>query len=656
MKSLDQLRSWREAAPGFLRRQEKNLDQLRYGWDHPQQLCFVFGCQRSGTKMLMRVLDKSPATRIYHENNALAFDDFQLRSDRIVRTLLRISPAPSQIFKPICDSQEADRLLTRFPAAHGLWIYRHHDDVANSALHKWGAHQREVVAAVASGERVAWGWRTARLPDTVVANVRRVYRDDLCDDEGALLFWYLRNAFFFELGLHEHPRVLLVKYERMVQAPESTFPAVFAHVGAPFDAGFIERVHAGSVGRNEAPRASPEIRALCADLLARLDAWAPAPVPAAAPRPVSPVLVSPVLMLINTLGVGGAERYVVTVANWMAERGVDVAIAASPGELVGELLPSVGYVATPLRRVRGGLPLAALRVRGILRARRPAAIVANSLVVTWIARAAQVRRRVPIVTIAHGWPDHRYRRVGPLLRIADRVVAVSPEVKAKLVSAGLDPGRCDVIFNGVDCTNLGPRVGAARVSARAAMGAGPDDLVVVILGRLSAQKAHHHVIALAERLRERRPELRFAIVGEGARAEELTRLVRAAGLDDRVRLLGLRSDVPDLLGSADIYLSCSDWEGMPLSTIEAMAAALPTVATRTEGSGQLLTEDCGVVVPVGDVAAMAEAVERLAADAPLRARLGEASRRRALASFGHDRMARELAALVARVVSPERAP
>ncbi|MDP2307595.1 MAG: glycosyltransferase [Pseudomonadota bacterium] len=642
--NLAALRAWRDAAPGFIRRQAKTIGQVEFGWAHPKQVSFVFGCQRSGTKMLMRILDRSPATRIFHENHITAFHDFQLRSDYVLRALVRLNPAPSQIFKPICDSHQADRLLSRFPTARGLWVYRHYDDVANSASEKWGQHQCDVVTAVAAGDLGAWGWRTERVPASVVADIRRVHRADLGADEGALLFWYLRNAFFFELGLDRHPRVRLVNYEDLVSRPEAAFAEVFAHVGAPFEHAFLERVHASSVGRKEPPRASPEIRALCADLLARLHAWAPAPPPAEH-------VPSPLLVLTNALGSGGAERYAVTVSNWVADRGGDVVIAAAPGVLAADLSPLVSFVPISYVGFRSSVPRAAVQVRALVRARRPAAILTNSLVVTWVARAVRGRGGAPVIAIAHGWPDRRYRFVGPLIRAADKVVAVSPAVKAKLVAAGLDDARCEVISNGVDCAPFGARSGDTRAAARAAMGAGPADVLVVNLGRLVAQKAHQHILAVASDLRERHPRLRYAIVGPGPRAEELEASVRAADLTNHVRLLGFRSDIADLLGSADIYLSCSDWEGMPLSTIEAMASGLPIVATATEGTAQLLTEECAVLVPVGGTAEIAHALDRLAADGALRTRMGAASRQRALASFGHDRMARELMGLMARMAA-----
>jgi glycosyltransferase involved in cell wall biosynthesis len=652
----ERLRAWKASAPGFARRQAKHLRQARFGWDHPSRTTFVFGCQRSGTKMVMRVLDRSPETRIYHENHAAAFDDFQLRSDRTVRTLTQLSPAPAQVFKPICDSHRADEILEQFPKARAMWVYRHHNDVANSAVQKWGDHQRDVIDAVAQGNLHHWGWRTARIPTEVLQTIRRVHRPDLSAHEGALLFWYMRNAFFFSLGLDQHPEMLLVNYRALVETPEAAFGAAFDHAEAHFEPSFVDTVNAKSVGRMPPPAASSEIGTLCADLQDRLDAWTNATAKShTEPTPMPTTgLPSPILVLIDTLGTGGAERYAVTISNWMAKQGINVTLAASPGEMSDGISPDVNWQPTALNHIRGALPKAASLVRELIQQHQPAAIIANSLALTIVARAAQLRRRVPIINVAHGWPKDRYWKVGPFMRIADVVVAVSPDVRQKLVAAGMDADRVEVVYNGVDCTDLAVREGEIRAAARRDMGAQPGGLVVVAVGRLEAQKAHQNIIAMAAKLAETHPSLRFAVVGCGTRDAELAALAESEGVADRVRFLGLRRDVANLLGSADIYLNCSDWEGMPLTTIEAMASGLPTVATHTEGADQLLDETCGIVVPVGDVDKMAAAVASLADDAERRASLGEVAQRRALADFSHERMTQQLVDIVAKTVAKTR--
>ncbi len=639
MSLRPRLQAWRKSAPEFRRRVVKTVRQLRYLGAPYKQVSFVFGCQRSGTKMVMRILDNSPLTKIYHENHASAFTDFQLRPDPTLRALVLLNPAPVQVFKPICDSQYADQILSRFPDTRALWIYRHYDDVANSAAEKWGEHQRDVIAALVTGDLERWGWRTALVPESVTTELRRVYRPDLTPTEGALLFWYLRNSFFFALRLQAEPRMRLVRYETLVQEPERSFPAVFSHLGVPFEPTFLGRVRASAVGRREPPQASAAIRDLCRSLQDRLDAQA---LLSLSPNlELVPPLRS-VLLIINTLGTGGAERYVVTVANWLHHHGVAVTVVSDVGELRESLHPGVAWRHAVLRRVRHSLLTAATELRRLIQECRPTVMVTNSLAVTWVARLADPSLQIPVVNIAHGWPAASYPKVGPLMRVADRVVAVSPDVRDKLVASGLPASRCDVVFNGVDPEGLGPRSGAARTAARAEMGAGPDDVLVLIVGRLTAQKAHEHIPVLASRLRKDHPSLRFALVGAGARAEELRALVEQEGVSDRVRLLGLRSDVPDLLGSADIFLSCSNWEGMTLTVIEAMMSGLPVISTVTEGAAQLVDEHSGELVPIGDVAAMATRLGRLAEDPELRLRYGRAGRERALRSFSSDRMVREL--------------
>ncbi len=575
--------------------------------------------------MVMRILENSPETRIYHENHATAFVDFELRPDPVLRALVGLNPAPVQVFKPICDSQDADSILARWPAARGLWVYRHPDDVANSAAEKWGEHQRQLVQAVVRGDLDTWGWRTRRLPRETVENLRRVYRPDLTPAEGALLFWYMRNSFFFALELHQHPRMRLVQYEHLVTEPRVAFGAMFAHLGATFSDDYVSRVRSDSVGRREAPPSSPEIRALCLDLVDRMDAYYAAQ--AAATR-----LPSPVLILINTLGVGGAERYVATTANWLAEHGANVHVASSGGDLVRALDARVNHHEVDLYRVRGALGPAALSVRRLLDACPPEAIICHSLAVTWVARLASAGRGIPVVNVAHGWPADRYATVGKLMCSASQVVAVSDDVRDKLVAGGLEAARCVVVRNGVDLRGLGPRSGEARDRARTAMGGG--DFIVLSVGRVTAQKAHHHLVELSRRC----PEVRFALAGEGPLLDELSRQAQGSN----VTLMGLRHDVPELLGSADAYLSTSDWEGMSLTLIEAMASGLPCVATATEGSRELLAGGAGALVPVGDVAAMTEAIERVRAGQRF-----PGAQARAQADYGHERMCRELGEVLA---------
>jgi glycosyltransferase involved in cell wall biosynthesis len=362
-----------------------------------------------------------------------------------------------------------------------------------------------------------------------------------------------------------------------------------------------------------------------------------------------PSLPSSVLILTNQLTTGGAEVYVLTVSSWLAARGVHTVLAAAPGELVDRIDEGVVYYPIPLKDIRAGLPLAALRVARLVRRHKPEIIVANSLVTAWVARLASLGQ-IPVVSVAHGWSAERYKIIAPPLAIANRVVPVSNEVKKRRVGGGLAEEKVHVVPNGVDLSPFGPRAPEQQRLARTAFCADDDSVIVTNIGRYVDQKQQEHIIEIARRLRDEVPELRYGIIGWGPREDHLRSLAKQAGVDDIVTFLVRRKDVPDLLMASDIYLCTSDWEGMPLSMIEAMAAGLPIISTDVEGMSALVRDENGVLCPVGDVGALTDAVRRLGRDEVGRLHRGGHSRALAEREFSKDVMCRRLACLLSEMV------
>jgi glycosyltransferase involved in cell wall biosynthesis len=359
-----------------------------------------------------------------------------------------------------------------------------------------------------------------------------------------------------------------------------------------------------------------------------------------------PPLPRSALLLTNQLTTGGAEIYVLTMSRWLAEHGVRTVVAATPGELVDRLDPKVCYYPTELQDLRLSIPLAVARVRRILRAHQPEVIVANSLVTAWVARLAALPSRTPIVAVAHGWAAERYRLISAPLAVADRVVPVSQEVARRLTSAGLPASKVQVIANGVDLSPFGPRTPSQRQAARDTLGATDDDVVVTSVGRFVEQKQQHRIVEIAARLRDELPELKFAIIGWGPLEGALRAQIDRAGLNDTVRLLLRRTDVPDLLLASDLYLCTSDWEGMPLSMIEAMAAGLPIVSTDVEGMSALVRPENGLLCAPTDLPGLTAAVRLLGADEVGRLHRGSHSRALAEREFSKEVMCRRLGALL----------
>jgi len=234
-----------------------------------------------------------------------------------------------------------------------------------------------------------------------------------------------------------------------------------------------------------------------------------------------------------------------------------------------------------------------------------------------LARAAGA---TPLAT-AHGWTGHspRERRFyypvdRQLLRWYPRVIAVSSEIRDTLQRAGVRPDRIVTLPNGIDAAAF-RRDRAAERDVRAELGLTPRDVAVGSVGRLEPQKRFDLLIDAVAALRLDRP-VKLFIVGDGSQREALERHAKARGIAASCRLLGHRADVSRLHHAFDLYVQSSDYEGTPNTVLEAMALETPVVSTSAGGTCDVLRDGVdGLLVPCGDAAAIARAIERTVGDA-----------------------------------------
>lgn len=213
------------------------------------------------------------------------------------------------------------------------------------------------------------------------------------------------------------------------------------------------------------------------------------------------------------------------------------------------------------------------------------------------------------------------------------VIAVSAEARNDVIEHDhLAPERVLLLANGIDLNRVDTVLSQAAAKER--LGYAPDDFLIGCVGRLEAQKGHIHIIAALGRMLQTAPaelvrRLRLLIVGEGRLRGELERAIADAGLRDKVRLAGNRSDVAEILRSLDLYAMPSLWEGLSLAMLEAMAAGLPLIISDVGGAAEVLGDnEFGVRVPPGNVDALARALLALATDDAERQRLGRAASQR----------------------------
>jgi glycosyltransferase involved in cell wall biosynthesis len=335
-----------------------------------------------------------------------------------------------------------------------------------------------------------------------------------------------------------------------------------------------------------------------------------------------------VLRLFSRLNIGGPSIHVILLASGLRAKGYETRLIVgreSPTEgnlfalaaekcVVCETLPALGREIRLLSDWRSLLAL----VR-IMRDFRPHVVHTHAAKAGLLGRIAARVAGVPVVV--HTYHGHVLRGYfGPLktrvfrfleqamARFTHALVAVSDAVKQDLVNLGVAPSaQIRVVPLGLELGALAgelPR-GVLRTDA----GIPRDAILVGMVGRLVPIKDGSTFLAAARMVHERRPEVRFALIGDGEERSLLEGVCRASSLDGVVSFLGWRRDLPSVYGDLDLVVNSSLNEGTPVALIEALAAARPVVATAVGGTPDVLAQGAhGWLVPPADPKALAEAV------------------------------------------------
>ncbi len=353
--------------------------------------------------------------------------------------------------------------------------------------------------------------------------------------------------------------------------------------------------------------------------------------------------IGPVAVMIESDGPGGAESTVLSLANGLAERGIDVhPTVFSGGEgWLSARLQAAGHTVHFPRISRPVDAALAMRMASWVRSRKLAVLHAHEFTMGFYAGVAGALARTPHVLTMHGGTGfaaatRRRMALGLSARRAAAVVGVSESTCEHLASAlSISPSRVEFVPNGV------LHLPGNRDATRASLGLTGADQLVLAVGNLYPVKGHTTLIAAATQLaaREGLPPWRIAVAGRGNEERALREQIAAAGLEDRVQLLGLRSDIPHLLAAADGWVMPSLNEGLPLALLEAMLAGLPIIASAVGGIPKLvLPGQTGTLVPPGDADALSGALEAMLRAPQWAQHAGRAGRTLAQEQYGFDAM------------------
>ncbi len=242
------------------------------------------------------------------------------------------------------------------------------------------------------------------------------------------------------------------------------------------------------------------------------------------------------------------------------------------------------------------------------------------------------------------WHRWAHRRVAAC-------IAVSDETAQEARVFGIPAQQVHAISNGVDTKRLRPVSTEARHRIRQRLSIG-DGFVALVVGRLAVEKNPIGMLhAWARALPHLPPDAQLLWVGDGPLHAEAMVCITRLGLTKSVCLVGHSDDVPSWLAIADVFTLSSHNEGMANTLLEAMACGLPSIATAVSGTAQLLVQpDAGLVVPVGDMEALAGAMVRLAGDRDLRAQMGQRARAMIEAEYSIDGVANRIETMYEQVI------
>ena len=340
--------------------------------------------------------------------------------------------------------------------------------------------------------------------------------------------------------------------------------------------------------------------------------------------------------IITKLELGGAQEVALyAISNLDRTRFRPVLITGPGGMLTEEArrLPGVQTIIVPSlgRRIHAITDLLAFfHLIALLRRLRPTIVHTHSSKAGILGRWAAWCARVPfILHTVHGFgitpaQSGWLQRLFILLEritgwITTHWVTVANADVRKGREWGLFDTNVSVIRPGIDPKPFQlPLPQTDRQRLREEFGVGSGDYLIGVVACLKPQKAPQDVIAVAKLVCARRPGARFVLIGDGVLRAHIEALIEREGLNDKVRLVGWRRDIPRAMGSFDLLLSTSRWEGLPRVMLEAAVAQLPIVATRVGGVEEAVVQRDRVrLYEAGDVAGLAEGIDVLLSAAVL---------------------------------------
>jgi glycosyltransferase involved in cell wall biosynthesis len=350
-----------------------------------------------------------------------------------------------------------------------------------------------------------------------------------------------------------------------------------------------------------------------------------------------------VLQVITPSRMSGAETQLVRMTARLEERGHSVATLVKSGSPAIREMRRMGL--EPIaRRISGKFNPASLALLARVAHQHRADIVQSTLsTASWWSGWLERSGGPPSIGHVQGFTSACWHRQ------QSHLLAASQAVKQDLVNQGIPPERFTVLHNAISPDDFFATRDPLLV--RAELGADTDTPVVGTFAHLSPKKGHRELLDSIPTVLRQLPKAQFWIVGEGPLWKDLHLLAERTGIMSNIRFLGFRRDVANLMNAIDVMALPSRREPCALAYAEAALSRKPSVGCQSGGAPESIADgDTGLLVPVGDSAALAESLLTLLTNRDYAARMGRAGYARAVGIFGWERFIHTLERVYERVL------
>lgn len=350
-----------------------------------------------------------------------------------------------------------------------------------------------------------------------------------------------------------------------------------------------------------------------------------------------------ILHLIETSGPGGAEKMLISLVENLDKSRYQSLIGLLRDGWLNTQFRLRGFETVIIPQRRGLDAGWVYKCIKLIRQKHVDLLHAHEFTMNVYGSIAAWNTGVPVITTVHGkgyYGDNWWRRLAYrfVARQVFQMVAVSVDIRRLLIERiGVRSHNLVTIYNGIDSKAYCPSEG--REQMRKELGIAETAPVIGTIGNLYPVKGHTYLLKAAGRVVRMFPESLFLIVGRGGLLQNLQEEARQFGIERNVRFLGFREDIPNLLQAMDLFVLPSLSEGLALSLLEAMSAALPVIATDVGGNPEVVLDgETGFLVPPKDPESLALKIMFLFRNRSLAQKLGVNGQQRVEEKFNLERM------------------